>query len=114
MSVLDFIPGGGAFKAIIGGVGGFLERRETRKQEERNHRAEMLKAGVDERANGWKDEFALIVVTAPFIAAFIPDAGPYIEKGFTVLKEATPDWYQYLLTGGLASALGLSVWKKTK
>jgi len=100
--------------SVVGGVKGMMANRANRKQDERNTRAKLLKAGIDERSNGWKDEAALAIVVAPFLAAFYPGLGPHIQAGFDVIRTSTPEWYQYLLSGGLASAMGLSIFSKAK
>lgn len=86
---------------------GFLDRSHERKQAKHQAEVEQIKAGSLERANGWKDEFALVVIAAPFIACFIPGAEPYIAKGFETLKNTTPEWYQQLFFGGMAAAMGI-------
>jgi hypothetical protein len=49
---------------------------------------ESLKAHAD----GWKDEFVLIVLSAPLVMCFIPGLAPYVQTGFAAL-EKTPWWY---------------------
>lgn len=104
-SILKLVSGGATSL-----IDGWFKGKEAKQQ--RAH--EQIRAGIDERANGWKDEYALLIVTLPFIAAFWPDAGPHIEAGFDVLREKTPDWYQYVLVGGLCQAMGISMFKKLK
>lgn len=91
-------------------AGGWLKNKQAKQE----FQQEQIRAGASERANGWKDEYALLIVTLPFIAAFWPDAGPHIEAGFDVLRNKTPDWYQYVLVGGLCQAMGISMFKKLK
>lgn len=95
------------FGSILKAATGFLDRRHERKQAEHQAEVEQIKAGALERANGWKDEFALIVIAAPFIGSFVPGAEPFIRAGFETLKSATPEWYQQLFFGGMAAALGI-------
>lgn len=102
------------FGSILNIATGFLDRRHERKQAEHAQQVEQIKAGASERANGWKDEFALVVIALPFIASFIPGAEPYITKGFETLKNSTPDWYQYLFSAGMAAALGIQGFRKIK
>ena len=43
---------------------------------------------------GWKDEYLLIITTAPLILCFLPDYSSYVEQGFTALK-VVPEYYWY-------------------
>tara|TARA_R100000541_G_scaffold12033_3_gene20345 strand:+ start:4113 stop:4493 length:381 start_codon:yes stop_codon:yes gene_type:complete len=54
----------------------------------------------------WKDEFALLIITLPFIASFIPGLQDYIATGFTYIAN-TPDWYQMAFMGAIAASLGI-------
>jgi len=55
----------------------------------------------------WKDEFFVILLAAPYIMCFIPSLAPYVQEGFTVLKNSTPEWYQYSFLGAIAATFGL-------
>ena len=57
--------------------------------------------------NSWKDELILIIWLIPLIMSFIPSYSPYIEAGFSVLKNSTPEWYQYILIGMVIVIYGL-------
>lgn len=57
----------------------------------------------------WKDEYLLIVLSAPIIMAFIPGMEMYITKGFEVIQ-GMPDWYQWAMTGMIAATFGLRSW----
>lgn len=46
---------------------------------------------------GWKDEYLLILTTAPVILCFVPDYSHYVKQGFDVLKESVPEYYWYAL-----------------
>ena len=54
----------------------------------------------------WKDEYIVIVLTAPFIASFIPGAQDYVLTGWEYVQKA-PDWYQYSFMGAVAASLGI-------
>ena len=54
-----------------------------------------------------KDEFALLIVTFPFIGAFLPWTQPYVEQGWTFLSEKTPPEYWFLFSGAIAASLGI-------
>ncbi len=57
------------------------------------------------RQVGWKDEFLMIITTAPLILAFVPDMVPYIDKGFEALDKM-PEYYMYLVGGVYIYVLG--------
>lgn len=100
-------------KGVIPSVVGLFTKRQEAKQDARNKAAELLKAGFDERSNGWKDELALLVIVVPFIACFIPDLNEHIKHGFETLKTETPKWYQDLFMWGVGGALGITQVLKT-
>lgn len=54
----------------------------------------------------WKDEWLTLLFSIPLVLAFIPDAVPYVMKGFEAL-EAMPDWYQYTLSIIVAASFGV-------
>ena len=58
----------------------------------------------------WKDEYLLVLLTMPVIGSFIPGMEVYIAAGFDVLKDHTPDWYKWALTGMIAATFGLRTW----
>ena len=62
----------------------------------------------------WKDEWLTIVLSAVFIACFIPGLQPYLKDGFTFLKANTPWWYEWSFTGMIAASFGLRGWKMAK
>ena len=53
-----------------------------------------------------KDEYALLIVTLPFVLSFIPFTQDYIVKGWQYLQQA-PEWYSYIFVGSIAGSLGL-------
>ena len=88
-------------------VTGIFSRKHERAQAKHEAEVRQIEAGASERANGWKDEFALVVIVLPFLFSFIPFTADYIAIGFHNLKTNTPEWYQYLFVGGITSALGI-------
>jgi len=57
-------------------------------------------------SNSWKDEWFAILLSIPMVGAFIPDAVPYIERGFEVLSNM-PDYYKAFLGGAIAASFGI-------
>ena len=53
-----------------------------------------------------KDEYALLIVTLPFIFSFLPWTQDYIVKGWEYLQQA-PSWYSYIFIGAIGGSLGL-------
>lgn len=54
----------------------------------------------------WKDEYLLMVNTAPFIAGFIPAVQDYVLIGWETLAKA-PSWYVASYVGIVAATFGL-------
>ena len=61
----------------------------------------------EQMRNTWKDEVLMLVFVVPFVCCFIPEAQPYIERGFTFLDAHTPTWYVVILLGIVAATFGL-------
>jgi len=72
---------------------------------------EWEKMSLMQHSKGWKQYFVLIVVSIPAIGAFIPYYQPYISEGFVSL-EATPLWYQVLLTSIFFAVYGIRVYRR--
>jgi len=60
----------------------------------------------------WKDEWFTILLSAPFIACFIPGLQPYVKQGFEILQMDTPEWYQWAFLGAIIASFGLKEWFK--
>ena len=93
------------FTTIFTGVASIVSSWINRKQRiaEAKTQAEIENAGkIIDRA-GWKDEFIVIVWSAPAIMAFVPGGQKYVEKGFEHLAQA-PEWY---LAGWLSISLAI-------
>ena len=131
--MLQFIP-------IIGGLiktaGGLFENWQKRKMVKAEGQVEVEKAivvGKVKRANAiaegeieydkiaadgmkhsWKDEWLTLLLSAPFIMCFIPPLQDAVRVGFTVLKDSTPEWYQYCFIGVIVASFGLKTWMNRK
>jgi len=58
----------------------------------------------------WKDEWFTVLLSVPFIMCFIPRFQPFVKTGFEVLKNSTPDWYQWAFLGAIVASFGLRGW----
>lgn len=63
-------------------------------------------ASVKAQRYSWKDELIILCIFAPYIAAFIPGAQPFIAAGFSILN-SMPYWYQVAIIGVIISVMGL-------
>ena len=62
---------------------------------------------------GWKDEWLTLVLSVPFVGAFIPGMVPHLRAGFQVL-ETMPVWYQGAVAVMIAASFGYQKYAKTK
>ena len=62
----------------------------------------------------WKDEWFTLILSAPFVACFIPGLQDYVREGFNVLRTSTPEWYQWAFLGAIVASFGLKGWMKNK
>lgn len=62
----------------------------------------------------WKDEWFVLILSGPYLMAFIPDARVQrlVAEGFTIL-ENTPDWYKTAFMAAIAASFGLRALAKT-
>ena len=85
-----------------------LAKSERAAQSEgRDHEWEMESL----RNSGFKDEWVMALVSIPAIGAFIPKFQPYIVAGFEAL-EATPVWYQIIMSSVFLAAYGIRWWRR--
>ena len=63
-------------------------------------------ASIEAQRYSIKDEIVLILILAPYVAAFIPGLQPYIKEGFSIIS-ALPVWYQVSVIGIIISVMGL-------
>lgn len=61
--------------------------------------------------SSWKDEYTLIVVSAPAIMCFIPGFAPYVRAGFDALQN-TPPWYQLVFISLFLATVGIRYWRR--
>lgn len=62
----------------------------------------------------WKDEWWTVLLSIPFIMCFIPPTQEYVARGFEVLRDSTPLWYQWAFLGAIVASFGLKTWFKNK
>jgi len=55
--------------------------------------------------NSWKDEWILILVSIPLIAAFVPGGDEFVLAGFAALDKM-PDWYKATVGVVVAGSYG--------
>ena len=94
---------------VIGGVIGFFTKRAERKDriKEAKVTAEITRLANTSDQSGWKDEYLVVLWSAPAIMAFIPKLQPYIEDGFRILRDDTPEWYVIGWLGITGAVFGL-------
>lgn len=132
MNPLDWI------KALLGkGIVEPVANYYTRKQELRqarfeaqlkaeqaagDRRAQLIREGlaadstwelesIRAHAGGWKDEFVLLVLSAPLIMCFIPGLAPYVKAGFDALA-VTPWWYPTATLSVFLATYGIRWWRR--
>lgn len=59
--------------------------------------------------SGWKDEYLTLLMTLPFIGAFIPVVQDYVHLGFEYV-DGMPFWYQIVLMVIVGAAFGVRAW----
>ena len=95
--------------SLLSGVVGFFSKRADQRGriKEAKVNAEITRLANTSDQTGWKDEFLVLLWSAPAIMAFIPGLQPYIEKGFFILENSTPDWYVIGWLGITGAVFGL-------
>lgn len=63
-------------------------------------------AAMNQMQYSWKDEYLVIVLTAPFIGSFLPNVQEHVSRGWTYVAQA-PDWYQWSFIGIICATFGL-------
>jgi hypothetical protein len=86
-----------------------LEAKIDAKIKRYESRANMDLTAMDNMKYSWKDEYLVILLSAPVILCFIPGLEQYALRGFEILDK-TPDWYRWALTGMIAASFGLRTW----
>jgi hypothetical protein len=94
---------------VLGGIVNIFKARSERKNriKEAKTEAEIQRLANTSDQSGWKDEYLVVLWTLPAIMAFIPMAQPYMERGFHILQNNTPDWYVIGLLGITGAVFGL-------
>ena len=66
--------------------------------------------------HSWKDEWFTILLSIPVIMAFIPipEVQALVGAGFQILKNDTPEWYQYCFIGAIVASFGIRSFIKKK
>ncbi len=62
----------------------------------------------------WKDELLTIWTISVVTACFVPWSQPYIKDGFIFLRDSTPGWFGWCVTGMYAAVFGLRTIKGWK
>ena len=62
-------------------------------------------------AGGWKDEFVLLVLSAPLVMCFIPGMAKYVKAGFDALAD-TPWWYPTAVLSVFLATYGIRWWRR--
>ena len=63
-------------------------------------------AALRQQQYSWKDEFALLVITLPFIGSFLPWTQEFVMLGWDYVSRA-PEWYSYTFIGAISASLGI-------
>ena len=54
----------------------------------------------------WKDEWFVVLLSAPFVASFLPGIQNYVLFGWDYIAQA-PGWYQWSFIGAVTASFGL-------
>ena len=120
-----------ALKGLTGPVADYLKERANNRSRERIRKMELEDALHQRKLNlileglhadaaweieqirnsGWKDEYVLIVLSAPYIGCWFPVVQDYVLKGFEVL-DRTPDYYKWLVLMVFAATYGIRLWRR--
>ena len=112
-----------ALPAIISGIFGlgkqFFANRAEEKQAKHERKMAVIKgdqdidkSSVDDMRFSWKDEWMVIVITAPFVILFYgsltkdAEIVASVKEAFEVMG-TLPEWYQYSFYGVVIATLGL-------
>ncbi len=107
-SLLKMVPFVGGF------IGKAMDISAVAKQDKRDKQADALKAGIDERTDGYKDDAVLWVLILSVACCFHPTTAQHMEQGFKVMENVMPAFWQDLIKWGFAAALGITSFIKIK
>jgi len=79
-----------------------IDRISKGAESEVNYDIEALK----QQQYSYKDEFALLVITMPFVGSFLPWTQEYVMLGWDYVSKA-PEWYSYTFIGAISASLGI-------
>ena len=79
-----------------------IKQIERTAESEINYDVEALR----QQQYSWKDEFALLVITFPFIGSFLPWTQEFVMLGWEYVSKA-PEWYSYTFIGAISASLGI-------
>ena len=79
-----------------------IKQIERTAESEINYDIEALR----QQQYSWKDEFALLVITLPFIGSFLPWTQEFVMLGWDYVSRA-PEWYSYTFIGAISASLGI-------
>ncbi len=108
----------GTIGQLIGSLGGIATSYLDGKVQVQKVNAEIKKKqltgeldldlmSVSKEDSTYKDEFVTLVFVAPFILCFCGDWGrTIVSEGFQAIQQA-PDWYKYIVSAVVASAIGM-------
>lgn len=107
---------------VVGLATGYVQNKAAKQAATHEKGMEIIKSTTNweelqakNANNSWKDEWFSLLLSIPFIGAFIPAAVPHIQEGFLVL-EGMPDYYKGFLGAAIAASFGirtLSKWGKS-
>ena len=80
---------------------------------------------VQNEGTSWKDEYALIVISGPFVVGMVSGAlegagilptgtTQAVMSGMFAHMENVPEWWSQTFQAGMLSALGITLWNKVK
>jgi len=94
---------------VLSGVMGFFTKRGEQRAriKEAKVEGEIKRLSNTSDQSGWKDEYLVVLWTLPAIMSFIPGGQHYIEEGFRILRDSTPEWYVVGLLGITGAVFGL-------
>ena len=100
--------------AVVDGVKSWGERKRIRNVARIELEHKRATADIDwdhlqvkASEHSWKDEFWTVILAVPLVLAFVPSLAPYVEQGFLVLRDSTPDWYKAALGVAIGAAFGV-------
>lgn len=64
------------------------------------------KAAISDMRSSLKDEYLMLILTAPFVGSFIPTVQDHVAKGWEYIANA-PEWYMYSFIGMMIATFGL-------